>query len=155
MRLLAVAAATALLSVTPAGGAIVVQRSIAGVALGMTKAQVRAILGSPTRVRDGKSPAGHFVQLVYGRVTVEFQDAPHVTVTTLRTSSRLERTATGVGVGSTERAVRRAVPDVACYGWKGGRQCILGKLLPGRAVTIFELERGHVTELVVGIVHHS
>jgi hypothetical protein len=78
-----------------------------------------------------------------------------VTVTALRTSSRLERTARGLGVGSTEIAVRRALPHVACYAAEGGRQCILGKLVPGRAVTIFELERGLVTQLVVGIVQHS
>ena len=51
--------------------------------------------------------------------------------------------------------VRSRVPDVSCYTWRSRRQCLLGKLVAGQAVTIFELKRGRVSEVVVGVVQHS
>lgn len=121
-------AAVFLIAPTGAESKLVLQRAIAGVELHMTKTQVRAVLGKPTRIRTGTNPGGPFTQFVYSRVTVEFQRVP--TVTALRTSSRLERTTAGVGVGSTEAAVKAAAPQVACDDWNGQRQCILGKLRP-------------------------
>jgi len=126
---------------------------LAGVELHMTKPQVRAVLGRPTRIRTGTNPGGPFTQFVYPRVTVEFQRVP--TVTALRTSSRLERTTAGVGVGSTEAEVKAAAPHVACDDWSGHRQCILGKLRPGLVVTVFAIRGGRVSNIIVGIVQHS
>lgn len=132
---------------------IVVQRGIAGVELRMTKGQVRSLLGEPKRIRTGRNLYGPYTQFVYPRVIVEFQRV--ATVTALRTSSMLERTADGVGVGSPEAQVKARVPHVVCSSWHGHRDCILGKVLPDRTLTIFAIERGRVSNIIVGIVQHG
>src|SRR6266566_1639453 len=79
------------------------QRGMSGVTLGMTKAQVRAQLGSPIGSGGGR--------LYFALVWVGFRSGRAVEITT--THSR-EHTGTGVGVDSSEAAVHRAFPSVAC-----------------------------------------
>jgi hypothetical protein len=134
----------------PAGTAIVVQRSIAGLQLRMTKAEVRAKLGTPAKVKTGKNEFGRYTQFVYPRVTVLFQSGSRVTA--LRTFSRAERTASGVGVGSSESEVKAKVAAVKCESVSGLRHCYLGKFLPGRRITDFSIRGGRVTSVVVGFV---
>lgn len=150
--LLVVVAAVSLLVAAGAEATIIVQRGIAGVELHMTRVQVRSILGKPTRTRTGRNLMGPFTQFVYPRVTVVFQRGPRVTA--LTTSSPLERTQAGVGAGSTESELHRRVPHVACYSWKGRRDCILGKYRPDRTVTVFTIKRGRVSNVIVGVVLH-
>src|SRR5262245_41252082 len=97
------------MTASSARAVIVVQRSIGGVKLQMTKAQVRAKLGRPMRVRVGTNDFGTFVEKVYKRVTVTFQSGDRVT--NVRTTSPLEKTAGGVGVGSTKSQVNAGVPN--------------------------------------------
>jgi hypothetical protein len=155
MRRLSVCVASGALLITPAGAGaeIVLQHGIAGVQLHMTKRQVRALLGTPRQIRSGRNFGGPFTQFVYPRVTVEFQRVQ--TVTALRTSSPLEQTTAGVGVGSTERQVKAGVPHVGCDNWSGHRQCVLGQVLPGRVVTVFAIKKGRVSNVIVGVVQHS
>jgi hypothetical protein len=134
----------------PAGTAIVVQRGIAGLKLQMTKAQVRAKLGTPTKVKTGKNEFGRFTQLVYPRVTVLFQSGSRVTA--LRTFSRAERTSAGLGVGSREADVKGKVAGVKCESVSGARHCYVGKFLPGKRITDFFIRGGRVTSVVVGFV---
>jgi hypothetical protein len=134
----------------PAGAAIVVQRGIAGLELRMTKAQVRAKLGTPAKVKTGKNEFGRFTQFVYPRVTVLFQSGSRVTA--LRTFSRAERTAAGVGVGSREADVKAKVAGVKCESVSGARHCYVGKFLPGKRITDFSIRGGKVTSVVVGFV---
>jgi hypothetical protein len=151
MRLtLAICAAAALALAAPAQAKIVVQRGIAGVNLQMTKAQVRATLGRPMRVRTGTNDFGTFRELVYRRVTVTFQSGPQVTA--VRTSSPLERTARGVGVGSTKAQVKARVHNVTCRNESGFKHCFVGKFLPGRKVTDFRLRNGRVSSVTIGFV---
>ena len=151
MRLtLAVCVVAALATATPARTAIVVQRGIAGVELQMTKAQVRAKLGRPMRVRTGTNDFGTFRELVYRRVTVTFQSGPQVTA--VRTTSPLERTARDVGVGSTKAQVKARVHNVRCVNESGFRHCFVGKFLPGRTVTDFRLRNGRVSSVTIGFV---
>jgi len=103
-RLTVLLAGTLLLAAADGQATIIVQQGIAGVELHMTKSQVRSLLGEPPRIRAGRNLFGPFTQFVYPRLIVEFQRVP--TVTALRTSSPLERTPTGVGVGSTEAQVK-------------------------------------------------
>jgi hypothetical protein len=133
-----------------AGGTIVVQKSIAGVGLRMTKAQVRAKLGRPARVVNGVNDFGPYTNLVYRRVTVSFQGRQ--SVTGLRTTSRLERTAAGVGVGSSEARLKAAEPRARCRTSLAFRQCVVGALKPGRIVTAFVLKGGKVSGVIVGFV---
>lgn len=152
MRVLAVfAGAIISLGVTASAGArIVPQRGIAGIELQMTKAEVRAKLGRPARTVNGRNDFGPYTTFTYPRVTVSFQGRMRVTST--RTTSRLERTSAGVGVGSTEAMVKAHVRHVVCKTESGSRQCVLGKFLPGHTVTVFALKHGRVTSVVVGIV---
>ncbi len=151
MRLtLAICIAAALAIAAPARTAIVVQRGIAGIELQMTKAQVRANLGRPMRVRTGTNEFGAFRELVYRRITVTFQSGPRVT--NVRTASPLERTARDVGVGTPKAQVMARVHTVSCVNESGFRHCFVGKFLPGRTVTDFRLRNGHVSSVSIGFV---
>ncbi len=136
--------------VPPAGARIFVGRSIAGVPLRATKAQVRAQLGMPPRVRSGRNDFGRFVEWIYPRVTVSFQSGARVTA--LRTTSRLEQTGRHVGVGSREARVRARVRNVVCRTESGFRHCFVGSFLPGRVVTDFRIRQGRVRSVTVAFV---
>lgn len=142
--------AAVLVAAAPAAAKIEVQRGMAGLELRMTKAQVRARLGTPTKVRTGKNDFGRFTEFTYPRVIVLFQSSPRATA--FRTFSPLERTARGVGVGSTEADVKAKVPRVTCRTESQFRHCFVGKFLPGHVVTDFQIRRGKVTSAVVGYV---
>jgi len=151
-RILVVAAVLALaLTASSARAVIVVQRSIGGVKLQMTKAQVRAKLGRPMRVRVLANEFGTVRELFYKRVTVTFQSGDRVT--NVRTTSPLEQTASGVGVGSTKFQVKAAVHNVTCKNESGFKHCFVGAFLPGRTVTDFRLRNnGRVSSVSIGFV---
>ncbi|MFL6067410.1 MAG: hypothetical protein ACJ74N_06695 [Gaiellaceae bacterium] len=139
------------LTASSARAVIVVQRSIGGVKLQMTKAQVRAKLGRPMRVHVGSNEFGTFVEKVYKRVTVTFQSGDRVT--NVSTTSPLEQTASGVGVGSTKSQVKTKVPNVTCKNESGFKHCFVGAFLPGRTVTDFRLRNnGRVSSVSIGFV---
>jgi hypothetical protein len=129
-----------------AGAAIVPQRSIAGVALDMTKAQVRARLGAPPRVRHGRNDFGPWTQFVYPRVEVTFQGGN--AATGLQTTSPKERTTRGAHVGSTKAELLARVHGLKCE----TGHCFLGAFLPGKRVTDFFLRNGRVSRVIVGFV---
>jgi hypothetical protein len=149
VTILAVLVAALALPVS-AGATIVVQKSIAGIGLRMTKAQVRAKLGRPAHVVNGVNDFGPYTNFVYRRVTVSFQGRQNVTG--LRTTSRLERTAAGVGVGSSEARLKAAEPRARCKTSLAFRQCVVGVLKPGRVVTAFVLNGGKVSGVILGYV---
>ena len=150
LAVLAVALAAAL-AVTPAAPArIVVQKSIAGVQLRMTRAKVIQLLGQPPKRRTGTNIFGRWTDFVYPSVRVTFQSGARVT--SLRTTSRRERTARGVGPGATEAQVRARVAGVRCRTESGFRHCWLGRFLPGGLVTDFHIRRGRVSAVVIGYV---
>ncbi len=140
----------ALVAAPAAGARILLQHGIAGVQLRMAKAEVRAKLGTPERIRSGRNEFGRYVEFVYPRVTVSFQSGSHVTG--LRTTSRLERTARGIGVGSTEPQVKARIKGVRCRSESGFRHCFVGRFLPGHVVTDFRIRHGRVSSVVVGFV---
>jgi hypothetical protein len=102
------------------------------------------------RVRAGTNEFGTFRELVYRRVTVTFQTGTHVTG--IRTTSLLERTARGIGVGSTKAQVKARVDNVRCANESGFRHCFVGKFLPGRTVTDFRIRNGRVSSVSIGFV---
>src|SRR3954447_21764262 len=78
---------------------IQVDRGIAGARIGKTRAQVRAALGSPAKVTSGTNAFGKWVNYRYaGGLRVMFQGRTRVT--SVSTTGRGDRTARGVGVGS-------------------------------------------------------
>jgi hypothetical protein len=143
--------ACALCLAASAQAVIQVQRGISGVALGMSPAQVRAGLGTPSHVVTGRNVFGPFTQYRYaGGITVTFQGNAGVTAVAI--TGQTDRTATGVGVGSTEKAVKRGVPGVKCETTAGSRSCHVGAFLPGGRVTDFLMHNGRVKRVTVGFV---
>ncbi len=138
-RFLAISAAGfTLLAAQSAAATIRPQYGMSRVVLGMTKAQVRARLGAPIG-----SGAGRFY---YARVWVGFRLGRVAEVTTTRST---ERTASGVGVDSSEASVRRAYPSVVCAPSGGFRRCRLGSGKPGTRATDFLLGHGRVLQVTV------
>lgn len=146
------AAAAAALALPAAAPALVqVDRGLAGARLGNTVAQVQAALGRPASVRRGRNEFGSFRQEAYGGgITVFYQGGR--TVTSVATTGLGDRTASGVGVGSAESAVRRGVAGVRCETTAGFRSCHTGRFVAGRRVTDFSIRRGSVTRITVGFV---
>jgi hypothetical protein len=139
--------AMALLAVlaTPAPAAIVPQRSISGIELDMTRQQVQARLGKPQAVGRVSSPFGRALRLSYrfGRLVVRIGENDR-RVFSVETSSRRERTRSGVGPGSSEARVRSRLPGVQCDEgatpacWLGGSSS---------RHTIFRLDEGRVVSV--------
>jgi hypothetical protein len=134
-----------------AGAMIQIDRGIAGVRLNNTQAEVRAALGKPRRVRNGKNDFGAFTRFDYrGGITVLFQGRKNVTSVT--TSGLGDRTANGVGVGSTEQEVDSKLPAVQCETFGNTRSCHTGDFTPGKRVTDFLIRNGKVFRITVGFV---
>jgi hypothetical protein len=74
------------------------------------------------------------------------------TVTGVSTTGLGDRTSRGVGVRSTETAVRQRVPGVQCETFDGTRICQRGEGLPGQRVTAFFLRNGRVVRVTVAFV---
>jgi len=146
------AAGLALLAAPPAAVALVqVDRGLAGVRLGNSRAEVRAALGPPASSASGRNPFGRFVRYRFaGGITVLFQGGEQVTSVT--TTGRGDRTARGVGVGSSEVSVRRLVRGVTCESTGGVRSCHTGRFEPGQRITDFAIRGGRVNRLTIGIV---
>lgn len=141
-RLLAISAAGfTLLAVQSAAATIRPQYGMSRVVLGMTKAQVRARLGAPIGSGGGR--------FYYARVWVGFRLGRAAEITTTRST---ERTASGIGVRSSEADVRRTYPSVVCAPSGGFRRCRLGSGKPGTRATDFFLGHGRVLQVSVQLL---
>lgn len=141
-RLLALTVAgITLLAVQSAAATIRPQYGMSRVVLGMSKTQVRARLGAPVATGGGR--------LYFARVWVGFRLGHAVEITTTRST---ERTASGVGVDSSEAAVRAAYPSVVCAPFSVFRRCRLGRGTPGTRATDFLLGHGRVLQLTVQLL---
>lgn len=149
LPLLAAAALAAVLAASSAA-TIVPQKGIAGVSIGMSQGKVRAVLGKPASVKHGSNDFGKYTVFKYRGLQVTFQG--NATLTDVSTARTSERTASGVGVGSTEAQVKAKVKGVKCATDSGFRHCYLGKLTAGHRVTDFSIKRGKVTRVDVGVV---
>jgi hypothetical protein len=134
-----------------AGAAIRLERSIAGVRLGMTRSQVVAVAGRPDRIRIVPNPIVLFSVYRYGTGKHEldvtfFAGARVAEVTTTRAA---ERTGTGIGRGSTLAALRRRVPGLRCVSAFKTTICARGD---SARTTQFIVVSGHVIESTVAFV---
>lgn len=146
------AGALAALALPASASALIqVDRGIAGARIGSTVAQVHAALGQPARAQLGRNEFGSFRQETYrGGIVVFYQGSRSVTSVT--TTGLGDRTASGVGVGSSEAAVRAGVAGVRCETTAGARSCHTHDFRPGRRVTDFFIRRGRVTRVSLGLV---
>ena len=148
----AVAALLAALAAPSAASAMVqIDRGIAGARLGNTRAEVRAALGKPSKVINGSNDFGPFTSFRYrGGLLVNFQGRRRVS--SVSTNGRGDRTASGVGVGSSEAAVKERVKGVKCETIVGIRSCHTNDFTIGQRVTDFIIKNGKVTRISVGRV---
>ena len=143
--------AAALVAPAAAPALIQVDRGISGVRLTNSQAEVRAALGKPRRVIRDRNIFGPTLTFRYrGGITVFFQGRRNVTAVFL--TGRGDRTRRGVGVGSSERAVRNRVPGVRCDSISGTRSCHTNEFAPGQRVTDFRIRNGKVVRVSVGFV---
>ena len=149
---MAVAIVAALLVAAPAGARLIPQRGMAGVTLGMSRAQARAVLGTPSRSIHARNEFGAYTELRYKARLLRLVFQGNAGLTAISTSGRRERTRAGVGVGSTEAQVKAGVHGVRCGPLGSRRHCFLGTFSPGKRVTDFWLTNGRVTRIVVGFV---
>ncbi len=162
LRLLAPAALASLAlvgSASPASAKIVVGEGMAGAKLGMSKDEVREILGKPTESRTRTDDFGRTTRWYFTgpKIHVTFRDAaePGMQATAFMTRRGFERTSKGVGVGSSIRTVRARVAKVKCERFPGfsTRSCHVGEFLPGKTVTDFRVGRsGKVGSVLIGYV---
>jgi hypothetical protein len=141
---------SALLFAPAAEAVIQLDRAVSGARLGNSRSEVRAALGTPRRVivRDGLF--GPTTEFRYrGGLRVIFLNGR---VTLAGTTGLGDRTNRGVGVGSSERAVRNRVPGVTCETFEGTRICSRGAEQPGERGTFFFLRQGRVTRAEVAIL---
>jgi hypothetical protein len=130
----------------PAAAMVQIDRGIAGARLGASRAAVKAALGTPTSTKSGSNDFGPYVRYRFaGGITVLFQGKAKVT--SVQTTGLGDRTAGGVGVGSTQ-AEADAVPGVKCE----DGSCHTSSFEPGKRVTDFTISGAKVTRVTVGIV---
>jgi hypothetical protein len=141
------------LALAPAAeAAIQLDRGIAGARLGNTRADVRTALGKPTKVTQGRNDFGRWVSYRYpGKLTVFFQGRERVS--SVQTAGLGDRTARGIGVGSTEAQLKAGVRGLTCEAIGAGRKsCHTGDFLPGRRITDFRVVDGKVAQVTVARV---
>src|SRR4051794_31303957 len=131
-------AATALIALalpTSASARIVPQRGIAGANLDMTRAQLSTRLGEPDSEKNRTSGIfGKYETWLYGKTSVDlFKGSGKVF--NVSTTSRAQKTASGLGIGSTAAAVKKGVKGAKC----DSNHCFVGHFDPGRKVTDFIL----------------
>jgi len=130
----AAAVLVALVSVGSASALIVPQRSIAGIALEMTRPEVRAAKGDPLSVVHGTNDFGNYTIFRYGRLNVTFQG--NAGATAVATSRPGQYTSEGIHVGSNEAELAAAYPNLHCRTESADfRHCWTGSFQPGHRVT--------------------
>ena len=120
--LAALIASVAAIGLFPGGAAAKITRDgIAGVKIGMNEDEVRATLGKPTKVG---SEGGGTRRLDYRRRKLNvllYRGA----VIRVRTTSRAQRTPSGIGAGVSEAAARRKLRGERCSTAEGTRVCVV------------------------------
>lgn len=138
--------AALLLCAAPAEARFRINRSMEGVQLGMSRGEVRALKGMPADHQHGPD----FVTWTYRRPRMQVTFKPRAV--TLSTSSRRIRGPGDIGVGTSERRLKRVIErPVRCRTLAGPDFCSVGSLDTGRRYTLFWLSAGRVESIDIGI----
>jgi hypothetical protein len=111
---IAVAAIVLATAAAPASAEIVVNQSVAGVKLGMSQEEVLDLIGDPDTTVTNPAFDTTYTYRGKGIKVVFAPNGDTNDVTTVIVYRRGEATATGVGIGSTLKALRDGVPKVRC-----------------------------------------
>ena len=133
-----------------AGATIFINRSMFGVSLGATMKQVRGRFGRPDTV--GSNSRGPVWRYVRRGFLLTFSSKTH-RVIELFTANPHQRTPGGLGVGSTEKAVKRHVRGIQCRSVAGlpGIHCVILNPSHTRG-TDFHVTSGRVDNVFIEIV---
>jgi hypothetical protein len=146
IRLALLAAIALLCLAAPAEAGFRINRSMDGVKLGMSRAEVRDLKGSPADRDVGPD----FVTWRFVRPRMEVVFEPRVI--TLFTSSRAIRGPEDIGVGTRERRLKAVIDrPVRCSSAEGDRFCVVGSFDDGRRNTVFGMTGGRVDSITIGI----
>lgn len=147
--LIALFASFFVLPLAAADARVVIGKSIAGVSLGDTVSDVKATLGEPRSDEEVPDEIRGTVRVLDYGATELVVSPGEGTVTSIDTTSRGQRLANGVGVGSTRKTLRRKVRRVTC----SGRICSIGSFTPGSVVTTFRISSaGKIASIGIGYV---
>src|SRR3954453_7148513 len=153
-----------LLLAAPAGAVIVPGQGMAGVAarLGQCIEYVVAEIGEPDKTFGKTEPTGEFVETyTYDKlgIKVRFFRGPGECLVAggFFTPASKERTAEGVGKGTTRRTLKRKLKHVKCETFRQGkrkiRSCHIGTFTPAKRVTEFRMTaKGRVGTISVRYV---
>ena len=143
-RIAAVVAVMALFAtLTGTASAKVTWRGIGPVELGMSASQVRAELGSPSEVEEAHAPGSQRYHYPRRKLEVALYSGKVVAV---HTRSRAHRTSSGIGVGTSERTMRRRLRGETCGEAQGRRVCSVARR---NTVMDFNCRRGRVVRIGV------
>ena len=133
-----------------AGAKIVVNQSIAGINLGVSKAYVLKHFGPPAKK---STVGGQTLWSYFGRKLVV--GVKNGRVTEVFTQNPSQRTASGIGVGSTIAAVKSHIRGVRCQHVSGfpGQECItMTKHGANDWTSDFHVDNGKVSSVLVNIL---
>ncbi len=122
-----------------------INRSMEGVRIGMSQAEVRDLLGRPARRELGPD----FVSWSYRRPPVHVTFKPRVI--TLFTRSPFVRGRRDIGVGTHERRLLRVVPGLRCESAEGQRLCFVGSFATGERSTVFVMRGRQVRAITISL----
>jgi hypothetical protein len=121
---------------TPPKGLIRAGKGMAGVTLGQSQNQVRAVLGTPATSKKGTNDFGEYAQLTFpGKLTLVFQG--NTVLSSVSTTDDGQRTKEGIHVGSSMTRLQQKIPGVRCEDIGDRTSCTLGRFQAGEHVTIF------------------
>jgi hypothetical protein len=152
---MAAAAVVSLYVAGPVAAVIVPGQGMAGITLRMTGSQVRTRLGEPTRITRTRGALGNLVtRLHYPQVDIDLQTLTgHPVVIRILTARAGERTASGIGVGSSLIAVER-LRGVRCSREGAAHYCGIGnRAKPLSHFTMFWIgAKQRVTLIAVSLI---
>ena len=137
---------------TPPKGLIRAGKGMAGVTIGQSQTQVKAVLGKPAKTTKGTNDFGQYTQLTFpGKLTLVFQG--NTVLSSVSTTDDGQRTKEGIHVGSSMNRLQQKIPGVRCDDIGDRTSCTLGRFQAGEHVTIFFVKpNGIINRITVATV---
>lgn len=152
LRLSIVTLALFLLVVPSSAAKLIPDACVGGVALWNTRADVLSEKGPPLRKvrRNSYDILWHYRAMTVFFSAYDYNTKPPsgFVVVSVTSTDRNERTSRGIGVGSSERAAKRAYPNLSCGTSNGTRRCELPGWVVGH-YTEFKVTKSRVSEISI------